>query len=382
MILSDFLRNKPLFYDKIDYERFPNIYKKIEQCFKVPKVVHIVGTNGKGSTGRALAFMLHAKGLHVGHYSSPHIQNFNERIWIDGEDIDDKLLETTHQNLQAILCLEDSNALSYFEYTTLLAMLVFCDKCDYVVLEAGLGGEFDATHVFEKQLSIVTPIGYDHQSFLGSTIQEIATTKLRSVSGDLVLLKQYEKEVYGLAFSQTRDNRSNLYLSESYFGDEFYKKLDDFITKKQWAIFLKDNFSAAFCAYELLGYEADMSLIEGLNLFGRCQKIYPNVTIDVGHNPMAARALKEHFKDKKVVLIYNSYDDKEYSDILKILKPIIKEVQIIEINHKREVAKQTLEDVLSSQKIEYSMFKQIEKDKEYLVFGSFSVVERFLKICQ
>ena len=73
-----------------------------------------------------------------------------------------------------------------------------------------------------------------------------------------------------------------------------------------------------------MGYEVDVKLLNDLKLYGRCQKIAPNVTIDVGHNPMAALAMFDHFREKKVILVYNSYDDKEYEKILKILKPIIK----------------------------------------------------------
>ncbi len=382
MRLEEFLKSKPLFYNKIDYDRFPNIYKKIEHKFTLPKVVHIVGTNGKGSTGRALAHMLHVKGLHVGHYSSPHITKFNERIWIDGADIDDNLLESIHQKLLNILKKEDAKALSYFEYTTLLAILVFSQICDYIVLEAGLGGEFDATNVFKKQLSIVTPIGYDHQSFLGSTIKEIATTKLRSVSGNLVLAKQYNKEVYELSHKRVEEVSSNLYLAESYLSDEFYDKLNDFIKYNNYPHFFKDNFSTAFCAFQLLGFDLDISLLNNLKLYGRCQKISSNITIDVGHNPMAATVLVEHFREKKVILVYNSYNDKEYESILEILKPIIKEVNILEIEDSRKVVQSNLEKVLKSKNIPFSNFEQIRNSEEYLVFGSFSVVERFVKKCQ
>jgi dihydrofolate synthase/folylpolyglutamate synthase len=386
MTLDKFLDAKPLYYDKIDYDRFPNIYTKIKKHFKLPKIVHIVGTNGKGSTGRALAHLLLLKGLHVGHYSSPHITKFNERIWLDGEDISDELLESAHKELQNLLLKSDSDALSYFEYTTLLAMIVFEKQCDIVVLEAGLGGEFDATNVFEKQLSIVTPIGYDHESFLGSTLEKIATTKLRSVTNNLLLAKQYEKEVYELAHKRVEDVGSNLYLAQSLLSDEFYEELESWIKDKSYPSFFKDNFSTAFCAFELLGYEANVELLNGLKLYGRCQKIASNITIDVGHNPMAATALLQHFREKKVILVYNSYNDKEYRVILDILKPIIKEVQILKIDNEREVQKSILEEVLSSIDIKYSNFKKIENDEEYLVFGSFSVVEKFiernLKECQ
>ncbi len=378
MSLASFLEAKPLFYDVIDYDRFPNIYSKIESCFKLPKIVHIVGTNGKGTTGRALAHILHKKGYSVGHYSSPHIVKFNERIWLDGNDISDEVLEYTHGKLQDILTNDDSNALSYFEYTTLLAMLIFSKKCDYVVLEAGLGGEFDATNVFKKELSIVTPIGFDHESFLGSTIQEIASTKLRSVNNDLVLAKQYEKEVYELARKRVSDINSDLYFASSYLFDKFYDDLELFVQDNSYPSFFKDNFSTAFCAFQLLGFNLDISLLSGLKLFGRCQKISNNITIDVGHNPMAAKAIKEYFREKKVILVYNSYNDKEYGVILEILKPIIKEVQILKIDSERKVLEEKLIETLNLLNIDYSFFSTTNSSEEYLVFGSFSVVESYV----
>ncbi|MDP2078616.1 MAG: bifunctional folylpolyglutamate synthase/dihydrofolate synthase, partial [Sulfuricurvum sp.] len=87
MNLESFLASKPLFYNVIDYERFPKAYLSVAPLLRIPKIIHIVGTNGKGSTGRFLATALHRLGKKTGHYTSPHIMQFNERIWIDGEDI-------------------------------------------------------------------------------------------------------------------------------------------------------------------------------------------------------------------------------------------------------------------------------------------------------
>ena len=142
----------------------PRVYEKVKQRLPLPKIVHIIGTNGKGTTGRFLASCLHSLGYKIGHYTSPHILKFNERIWLNGNDVSDDILNNAHDELQTILTQEDSNSLSYFEYTTLLAMLIYKD-CDYVVLEAGLGGEYDATAVFPKVLTLVTPIDFDHEAF-------------------------------------------------------------------------------------------------------------------------------------------------------------------------------------------------------------------------
>src|SRR3989338_5911451 len=135
----------------------PRIYEKLKSSLTTPKTVHIIGTNGKGTTGRFLANALCSMGVKVGHYISPHILEFNERVWLNGANATDAELEDAHVELQKLLSQSDSDSLSYFEYTTLLGMIVF-KKCDFVVMEAGLGGEFDATAVFAKCLTLVTPI--------------------------------------------------------------------------------------------------------------------------------------------------------------------------------------------------------------------------------
>lgn len=379
MTLQQFLENKPLFYEVIDTTRMPHAYESVKEYFTLPRIIHIVGTNGKGTTGRFLAQMFYACGLHVGHYTSPHIVKFNERIWIDKQDIDDETLEFYHQKLLSILSIQFQKSLSYFEYTTLLAMLIFCDQCDFVVLEAGLGGEFDATNVFEKVLSIITPIGLDHQAFLGENIEAIAQTKINSVKNNFVLAKQYEQEVYGIARDKASQIDKKLFEVASFFDAKACENIALYVKQQGYSSFLGDNFTTALCALKVLGYDSDLDALQPLSLKGRCQKIYPNVTIDVGHNQMAALALVKHFGKNKVILVYNSLKDKDYHAILDILKPIVLEIQVIDIQSPRAVEQDALYRVASSLDISISPFIGIQKDKEYLVFGSFLVVEAFLK---
>ncbi len=142
----------------------PKAYELIKPYLKTPALIHIVGTNGKGTTGRFLAGILKEAGFKVGHYTSPHILEFRERIWIDGEDASPQQLEAAHERLQKLLPREVLRSLSYFEYTTFLAILAF-EGLDFAVMEAGLGGEYDATSVFENILTLVTPIDFDHKEF-------------------------------------------------------------------------------------------------------------------------------------------------------------------------------------------------------------------------
>jgi len=115
-------------------------------------------------------------------------------------------------------------------------------------------------------------------------------------------------------------------------------------------------------------------------LFGRCQRVLPNVTIDVGHNPLAAQVIVNEFKNKKITLIYNSYADKDYEEVLKILKPIIDKIVIIDLEDKRIVEKKDLLKVIKELNIIVEQKIKIKDEQEYLVFGSFLVVEKFLAL--
>jgi len=376
MSLKEFLQTKELYYKDIDYDFFPAVWKKISQKFSYPKVIHIIGTNGKGSTGRFLAYYLYKLGFKTGHYTSPHILNFNERIWINGADAQDATLEKAHQTLLKKIDSDTIKKLSYFEYTTLLAIEVF-SECDYIVLEAGLGGEYDATAVFDKLFTLVTPISLDHQSFLGDTLEDIARTKLRSIT-TFALFAPQKDEVLEVAKSLGIEYE----LSSKLFSKEQLFEIESFLRKNNFASYLSQNLTLAMSAVKKLNLKYDLSLMEGITLKGRFQKVAKNIIVDVGHNQLAAKAIKSELKDKKVILIYNTYKDKDFKQILSILKENIQKVLIIDIDNERVVDKQSLTKVLKELDIDYEEFdiKKLNEDSDYLVFGSFLVVEKFLKL--
>jgi dihydrofolate synthase / folylpolyglutamate synthase len=378
MTLDDFLSSKPLFYDVIDYERFPEAYQEIKHLLPNPKIIHLVGTNGKGSTGRFLATALSRLGKKTGHYTSPHILRFNERIWLDGTEVSDEVLEGAHQKLLSLLSTPIAESLSYFEYTTLLAMVVY-EGCEYVVMEAGLGGEYDATAVFDKTLSIFTPIDFDHAAFLGTTIESIAATKLRSMQHTALLGEQKHAEVESIARHITEAKGCELYTLAERLTPPIEEIALHLATKNGLSNYLRDNLMLAMAAYEMLGYEATEALFDQSALFGRLSKIAPNITLDVGHNALAAESIAKAYTGQKVTLIYNTYADKDYREILSILKPIIESVEIIEVSEGRIVERHLLESFLREAEIPFRAFDTLHEDKEYLVFGSFSVAETFLK---
>ncbi len=142
---------------------------------RLPPVVHVAGTNGKGSLVAYLRAMAEAAGYRVHVYTSPHLVRFNERIRVAGELIDDDTLE------DVVTACEQANAgkpITFFEITTVAAFLAFSEvPADLAVIEVGMGGRLDTTNVVQPALSAITPIGYDHTGFLGETLEGIAAEK-------------------------------------------------------------------------------------------------------------------------------------------------------------------------------------------------------------
>ena len=392
--LNVFLDEKPLYYKEIDHERVHHAYAILKPYIRRPKTVHLVGTNGKGSTGRMIAYLAWKQGMDdegplqagnnhssfsVGHYTSPHILKFNERIWLNGKDASDELLEAAHQKLYAILGKEMSEALSYFEYTTLLSFVVL-EKCDLMVLEAGLGGEFDATNVCDKELSVITPIGIDHQAFLGDTIEEISATKIRSIQKSVLLAPQPYDEAVKVAQQIAGEKKAELFsVQRSAFSVQKMALLHEIAVKKRWGEYLVDNAMVALQALEILGIPYDINDLYDLELFGRFYPLTENIRIDVGHNPLAAQAIVRSMQSE-TVLVYNSLDDKDCEAVLRILKPKVKRVEIILVDSQRAATLEKIERALQHAGVPYGSFNyEIDPNENYLVFGSFYTVEAFLK---
>ncbi|MFT7005186.1 MAG: dihydrofolate synthase/folylpolyglutamate synthase [Sulfurimonas sp.] len=377
-MLENFLSAKPLYYDEIDYSRMPRVYDKIKKNLPKVKIIHLIGTNGKGTTGRFLASALYSLGFKTGHYTSPHILNFNERIWYNGQDVKNEILEKAHVELQTILSKDDSESLSYFEYTTLLALLIYKD-CEYVLMEAGLGGEHDATAVFDKVLTLVTPISYDHQAFLGDTLEEIARTKLNAIQTNAIISTQKELKVYQVVDNLVSSKSLNIKKVTDILNSDDEVKISKIAKKLKLPNYLIENLSLSISALKFLNIEYSEKNFIGSRLFGRLTYINENIIVDVGHNPLAAEAIVRALKPDKYVLIYNTYKDKDYKKILEILKPIVTKVEIILINNERVETNEGLKRTLNDLEIKYSIYESVKPDIRYLVFGSFSVVEAFMK---
>ncbi|BCD48122.1 folylpolyglutamate synthase/dihydrofolate synthase family protein [Helicobacter suis] len=379
MNLTDYLASKAQEYAPFDPKRFKRIYTTFNAYCQdqVPKI-QIIGTNGKGSTGRFLTLGLEQAGFKVLHFTSPHLLNFKERFYSQGRIITDAALEKAHQTLQTL----PLEPMSYFEYATLLA-IVLAQDCDYLVAEAGLGGEFDSTSVLNKRIALIyTPISLDHTERLGHSLKEIATTKLRAMI-DLephtpILLAHQNRPFLKLA----KQMASKYSLKLAPLVPPPSLAIQAYAHKHHYPPFLVDNLQTAISALEILNIDSSLATLKPLDLPGRFEFLTPSIILDVAHNVGGAKALAKALADQRVDLVYNSYQRKDAYGVLKSLKSRVKRVWILEVLDTQMIDRGVLEGFLEQLCIPFAPFSWDTFNPFsglFVVAGSFSVVRTFIK---
>ncbi len=413
-ILLDYMAHKDEEYRNFDPARFPALFAKlrplIDSHFAKPPpiIVHIVGTNGKGSTGRFLALMLLACGKKVGHFVSPHLFSFADRFWENGAVVSTTRLLEAHHFLQSLV---DSNGtrycdrVSYFEYATLLAYVLFFPH-QYAVIEAGLGGELDSTSSLPRSLSLITPIHLDHEERLGRDIFTIALTKLRSINAHAIIGIQPDEQAVRAAlelvanertihycFLDTIDAQLNTALHNNSIPNTATDSCTAVTTQEKVLLrqYLSDN---ALPEYQAQNFALAQKALRFLKLTppdsmpmfdlgGRAQQLAPNLIVDVGHNLHAAHALcatlQQRWAGQKIDLVYNAYKDKNYRAILQCFKPLLSKIHVLKLTHSRAVPLALMKEALEAEGIQYDYeIFPLRPERFYAVFGSFSVVESFI----
>ncbi|KAB1646965.1 bifunctional folylpolyglutamate synthase/dihydrofolate synthase [Pseudoclavibacter endophyticus] len=320
-------------------------------------VVHLTGTNGKTSTARITAALLGAHGLRVGLMTSPHLERLNERIEIEGEPISDERLAVNWGDIQPVLTIVDAELeaagevrLTFFEALTVLAFACFTDApVDVVVLEVGMGGEWDSTNVADGDVAVFTPIALDHASRLGSTIAEIARTKagiIKPAARVVTAIQAPEALAEIAAACALRD------ATLAVEGSEFELVSDtpegpaarDIVVRARSGTYegvlplrgayQAHNASLAIAAVEAffggeqqLRAEVVQQGLAAVTSPGRLQRIghRPAVFIDAAHNPHGALALAEaapHAMGRRIIVVLGVLDDKDYPGVIRALAPI------------------------------------------------------------
>ena len=174
----------------------------------LPKIIHVAGTNGKGSVTSFLRSIFESAGLQVHTYTSPHLVRFNERIRINSKLISNRELSLLLEECESF---NKGEPITFFEITTAAAFLAFSrSKSDIVLMETGLGGKFDATNMIERKVcSVITPVSMDHMNFLGTTITKIAQEKIGILkNSENVIISKQQKSVRRILRSEIKKKKN------------------------------------------------------------------------------------------------------------------------------------------------------------------------------
>ncbi len=339
------------------------------------KVIHVAGTNGKGSVSKYLEEGLSACGYKMGLYTSPYIETFNERIRYDGADISDEDLEYYGQKVVSAaeaMVADGLDSPTEFEVVTAIAFLYFAGRqADITILEVGLGGIGDSTNVVKSPLaSVITSISYDHMAQLGSSLAEIAVNKAGIIkTGCPVIANVPQRDAAKIIARKAYAMGSRLYdisgiraavSDETPFSQkvsmELYEKSYSDVEISMVGRHQAENLKTALATLEILRKSGAVkldreALYEGLKRArqpGRFEVISedPLVIIDGAHNEAGAQALQEtmaqHFAGKKILLVAGILADKEIDSIVKFLTKITDHIIVTEPDNPRKLAAEKL----------------------------------------
>ena len=352
------------------------------------KIVHIAGTNGKGSIFAYLSSILIAAGFKVGRYISPTISCYEERFQINGKYITkDKLARLYNIVEEAMKREEEKTGLkpTLFEVETAISFLYFKEEeVDYALIEVGMGGRMDATNVIRHpELTVISSISYDHQAFLGDTLEEIAWQKAGIIKESCpVVLSENSDEVCKVIEQEATKKKVKCVeikptdyevLSETPYGSTFLWKEQRYETKLPGRHQVS-NAVTALAASEYLfrkDYEknnarkAIAKKLDEMNVKsaqqggiirtcwpGRLEvlKKEPLFYRDGAHNPDGAKKLaaflQKYFTNKKIIYIMGVLKDKEYKKMLRYLMPMAKEVYVFKPKNERGLSAQILADTI------------------------------------
>lgn len=349
---KELLTSQGKFYINLGLERIQSILKLIGNPQDKIKIIHVAGTNGKGSVSSILANILKCAGYKTGLYTSPHLVEYTERIKINNIDISKEDFASYIEKICTIA--EKKNIhLTEFEILTAIAFKYFADnKVKIAVIETGLGGRFDATNVCKKPiLSIITSISLDHTDRLGNTIEKIAFEKAGIIKPKSTIITEISNKGFKVIKIAAEEKKAKLivatnYVNMNYENGNNYVSIEDIKCEfPLLGLYQKANLSIVLQAVEFLKIKTE-AIIEGLKTAkwpARLEYIKDkNLLIDGAHNPDAAKELKKsldyYFNNQKRIFLYSTLNTKNYKEITKILFNEDDEIYFYEFNNKNAIS--------------------------------------------
>lgn len=335
--------------------------------------VHIAGTNGKGSTAAMTEAILRAAGFRVGLYTSPHLISITERVRVDGSDIsetDFARLATLVRQAGETLVAEGKLAASptFFEQVTTIGYLHFAEhKVDLAVLEVGLGGRLDATNICQPAVTAITPIGFDHQQYLGNTLAAIAGEKAGIIKENVpvIVALQSDEAMQEIAARAKELKAPLISVADESFTIEPGEAGQYRLRYRNYNVLLnlrgrhqaENGMTAILIAEQLrqLGWKIELRAIEegvrNANWPGRLQLIesanFPApILVDGAHNPAGAETLRgflaENYAGVPITLIFGTMADKPAIEMAELLFPIAQQVILTQAENPRAASPQSI----------------------------------------
>ncbi len=365
--------------------------------------IHVAGTNGKGTTCSVLASCLQEAGYKVGLYTSPHIQRFNERIKVKGVEIsDEELVELLPQ----LLAKTKEIGSTFFETTTILAFQYFADKqVDIAIIETGLGGRLDSTNIITPLVSVITSIDFDHQEFLGNTLEKIAFEKAGIIKNNVPVIVSEPREELKNVFTEKaqQENTSCLFLDDEsevsnilllptlqskftlQIGKTEYKELQFSLSGKH---LIRNAATAILTLQNILEHVqvSEENIREGLKnvtkntgLVSRIQLLQnkPTIISDVAHNVAGLIKCFETIKQSgyqlsEFTVLFGVMADKNYDEMLQVIQKYVSSIVVTAPNFERALSADQLYE--SAVKVGFPNVKKVESIAEGLDFVSTQLI--------
>lgn len=335
---------------KLGLENIRRLISDLHIHFGNARVIHVAGTNGKGSVCAMLDSICRAANYRTGLFTSPHLVTFRERIRVAGEMISPGAVALGLSNIRKLVSKWDPHP-TFFEITTALALNHFTDaRTEVVILETGLGGRLDATNAAPSNVAVITPIDLDHQKWLGHSIEQIASEKAGIIKPHVPVVSAAQtSEVEAVLRKRAKECETEI---------QFVRNMDEKHAIGLLGPHQKQNAGVAIAAvrkFDQFSRIDERAIARGLATVdwpARFQKWDERTIIDGAHNPAAAKILaatwREIFGDRRATLILAVLSDKDLHGICQALAPIADFVLLPTIRSARAADPTTLGDLISS----------------------------------
>lgn len=352
---------------KFGLERMRILLAKLGNPEHGQRFVHVAGTNGKGSACAMIANTLKHAGLRTGLYTSPHLIEPTERIQINSATVTSEefaeVFEVVHAAAESLLADEQIDAHpSYFETVTAMALHIFRERCDITVMEVGLGGRLDATNVILPELCVITPVSFDHESFLGNTLESIAGEKAGILKrGIPLVLSRQLAPAEAVILNRAREWGCEVICTANFPASDITltpRGSTFHIGHVQYECILPgehqiENATAAIIACRHLGIDTP-AIQAGLSTVtwpGRLEFVSqnPDFVLDGAHNPAGAAALASYIRrfcaDRPVWIVYGAMRDKAIEEVTAHLFPLADRLILTTPNFPRALRPQSILEI-------------------------------------